>query len=256
MFNGARRLRFQGLELVVLERTAEHREELARCHEDLLRLATLSRGWGLEALPHMRKAFKIEPFYRATSLVLVFEAGRLCGTAGVDTGFSDAPPGSSMIHLCSVNLLAPLKHGGLAGVFMLLLRDELLAGLPPEQPIYFTSISQSPLVYRLLARLAHVYPNGEELPPGDVRHVARAVAAKYDPGMHLDEEGLILRNECAFFYKEVPYVADRRINTLFDAKLDMALGDVFVNVGKTRVGAAQAAIDRFRGRLEPMMEAA
>jgi hypothetical protein len=256
MFEGARQLRFQGLDLVILGNAAEHRAELSGYHDDLLRLATLARGWELDAVPHMRRVFKLEPFYRATSMVLIFNHGQLCGTAGVDTDFAAAVPGSAIVHLCSLNLLEALKHSGVVGVFMLLLRDELLASLPPRQPVYFTSISQSPLVYRLLARLGHVYPNDGETPPEDVRQAARAVTSKYDPGMELDEDGLVLRGECAFFYKNVPYVADRRINALFDARLDMALGDVFVNVGKTRVDAARDAIDRYRRRIEPMMEAA
>lgn len=255
MFDGARRLRFQDLDLVILGNAADHRAELDRYHDDLLRLATLARGWDLDAVPHMRRVFKIDPFYRATSMVLIFRRGRLCGTAGVDTDFAAAVPGSAIVHLCSLNLLDTLKHSGVVGVFMLLLEDYLLAALPSRQPVYFTSISQSPLVYRLLARLGHVYPNDDEAPPADVRRVARAVVARYDPGMALNEEGLILRGECAFFYKRVPYVADRRINALFDTRLDIAGGDVFVNVGKTDAGAARDAIDRYRRRIEPMMEA-
>ncbi|MER9680388.1 hypothetical protein NKJ23_13795 [Mesorhizobium sp. M0184] len=255
MFNGARRLRFQGLDLVVLPRAGEHRSQLDAQRDALLKLATLARGWGSEEVPRMREVFKLEPFHRATSLVLVFDQGRLCGTGGVDANFAECPPDVTILHLCSLNLLDEQKRTGLAALFMLLLGEELLAPLPAHRPVYFTSISQSPLVYRLLTRLAKVYPDGRSTPPDDVREVARVVAARYDPHIPLDADRLVLRNECDFFYRQVPYVADSRVNALFDSELDIAAGDVFVNVGKTDAGSARAAVERYRGRFPKMPEA-
>lgn len=256
MFESARRLRFQGYEIVVLASTREYRNELAELHEDLLSLATFARGWGPEALPRMRQVFKIEPFYRATSLVLVFDGPRLSGTAGVDNDFAAQRGDAAIFHLCSVNLLDPLKKTGLPALFILLLADELLCRLTPDQPVYFTSISQSPQVYRLLGRLAKVYPDGGTAPPADVREIARIVAAKYDPHVEFDAERLVLRNECDFFYKELPYVADASLNALFDRELNLRGGDVFLSVAKCRAGEAGAAAERYRRRLSTTMEAA
>jgi hypothetical protein len=256
MFDGARRIRFRGLDLVVLKSASNHRAQLARYRDDLIRLATYARGWGPEAVGPMGETFKIEPFFRATSLVLVFDRGRLCGTAGVDSDFSMQQHDGAIFHLCSVNLLEDLRHNGLTAFFILLLVDELLTALPASQTVYLTSISQSPQVYRLLSRLAHVFPDGRQSPPADVRHVARAVAARYDPHITLDEDRLILRNECAFFYRDFPTVADADVNALFAAELDVAAGDVFVNVGKTKAAAARRAAERYRTRIHRSAEAA
>lgn len=254
MFSGAERLRFLGFELVILKSTRPYRGDLAACREELLRLATFARGWGPEEVPRMREVFKVEPFYMATSLVLVFDRDRLCGTAGVDTDFQGGPIGPNIIHLCSVNLLDPLKHSGLAALLLVLLADHLISPLPREEAVYFTSISQSPLVYRLLARLADIHPNGRESAPPDVQDVARTVVAKYDPHISLEGDNLILRKECAFFYKRLPYVADPRVNHLFDSRLDIQRGDVFVNVGKSDVATAVSVIERYRRRVAAMME--
>ena len=87
-----------------------------------------------------------------------------------------------------------------------------------------------------------------------MREVARVVAARYDPHIPLDAARLVLRNECDFFYRQVPYVADSQINALFDSELDIAGGDVFVNVGKTDAASARAAVERYRSRVSAMME--
>lgn len=254
MFSGAERLRFHGFELVLLKRARAYRGELAACREELLRLATCARGWGLEEVPRMREVFKVEPFYMATSLVLVFDRDRLCGTAGVDMDFRRGPTGPNIVHLCSVNLLDPLKHSGIAALLLVLLADHLLSSLPQDEAVYFTSISQSPLVYRLLGRLCDLHPNGRETAPPDVQDVARAVVAKYDSHIPLDADNLILRKECAFFYKRLPYVADPRVNRLFDSRLDIQRGDVFVNVGKSDVATAVSAIDPYRRRVAALTE--
>lgn len=256
MFNGAPRLRFHGCDVIVLTNTSDYRDQLDSCREDLLRLATFARGWGPEELPRMREVFKIEPFYRATSLALVFRDGRLCGTAGVDTDFGLGSETPAILHLCSVNLLDQLKNSGFPALFMLLLSDALLERLAPGQAVYFTSISQSPLVYRMLSRLARVFPDGRQRPPADVRNVARIVAAKYDPDVPLDADRLVLLGECDFFYRQLPLVADARINALFDAELDISRGDVFVNVGKTSVAAARAVAEKYRHRVATIVEQA
>jgi hypothetical protein len=255
IFKGAERLRFHGVDLVVLKNARDYRDELIACHEQLLRLATFSRGWGEAEIPRMREVFKIEPFYRATSLVLAFDRDQMCGTAGVDADFANGSGEPPILHLCSVNLLPALRNSGVTALLFVLLADHLLTPMPAGGNVYFTSISQSPLVYRLLARLGDVHPNGRDKAPADVQRVARTVVAKYDAHIPLDAENLILRNECEFFYKKVPYVADQQINAMFNTKLNISGGDVFVNVGKSKVADTISFIDRYRKRVTEMLEA-
>ena len=248
MFEGAEKLRFQDFELVVLRDTKPFRKDLKALEGELLELASYARGWEQKDLPRMRAVFKFEPFYLATSLVLVFQNTRLYGTAGVDVDFEVAPGQGHILHLCSVNLRKPLRNSALMARLFVLLADHILAKIPADHEIYFTSISQSPAVYSLISKIARLYPNGEEVPPDNVKDVARRVVAKYDPHLTLETDTLILRNECDFFYKDVPYVSDPKINGLFDRMLDIAAGDVFVNVAKSTVQRAVSKIDRYRNR--------
>ncbi len=255
MFAQAPRHRFHTKDLVILERTADHRADLAALEEELLQLATFARGWGADQLDHMRAHFKIEPFYNATSMVLVFEDGRLIGTAGVDTTVPSPLEQGHILHLCSVNFHPSLQGSSLVALLVILLADHVLRRLPADDQVYFTSISQSPLVYSLMAKLAPVFPDGQTLPPEDVVQVAQAVVDKYDPHLPLEPETLTLRSECDFFYRDLPVVADARINTLFRSLLDVPAGDVFVNVARCSVREVLARIERYRGRLAaPRME--
>ncbi|OIQ31591.1 MAG: hypothetical protein BM562_06990 [Alphaproteobacteria bacterium MedPE-SWcel] len=241
-------MRFQDHALVVLDRTDRYRAELAALEPDLLRLATFARGWNETHLGHMRRHFKIEPFYNASAMVLIFRGAELVGTAGVDTTLSDRPAGVQLLHLCSVNFMPDLRNSGLVALLLVLLADHGLVGQPGSDQVYFTSISQSPLVYSLMSRIAPVHPDGKTSPPGDVVAVARQVVAKYDPHLALDPRNLTLRGECDFFYREMPYVADKAVNALFDSMLDVPAGDVFVNVARSTVADALGRIDRYRRR--------
>ncbi len=253
MFDGAEHMRFLSNDLVILHDARCHQDDLKALEGDLLRLATFARGWDIDILVQMQEVFKVDPFYNATSLVLVFCDGVLLGTAGVDADIAAGPEGGHIIHLCSVNLLSKLRTSGIVALLLVLLSDRILAKLPQHASLYFTSISQSPLVYSLIAKIARLYPDGATQPPPEVVEVARRVAAKYDGHLVLEPDALVLRNECAFFYKDVPYVADPKINRLFDQVLDIPAGDVFVNVGKTSVKEAAQTIERYRYRFQALV---
>lgn len=256
MFEPARRMTFLEHELVILERTDRHRGDLAALEPDLLRLATFARGWDETHLDHMRRHFKIEPFYNASAMVLIFRAGMLIGTAGVDTTVPSGRAGVHVLHLCSVNVMPELRNSGLMALLLVLLADHALVGRPARDTVYFTSISQSPLVYSLMSHLAPVHPDGIDHPPEEVVRIARQVVEKYDPHLPLDARTLTLRGECDFFYRSLPYVADARINALFDTILDVPAGDVFVNVAGTTVAGALGRVDRYRKRFSHLLKEA
>ncbi len=248
MFDEAQRHHFQGFDLVILHDARSHRSELESLESALLELATYARGWDAKMLPRMRAVFKLEPFYYATSLVLAFRDDMLLGTAGIDTDFDEDDGRGHIIHLCSVNLRASLRNGGLMALLLVLLADHVLAKIPAHDDVYFTSISQSPLVYSVISKIAPLHPDGRTRPPADIVKVAQTVAAKYDGHLALETDTLVLRNECDFFYRDLPRVANRKINDLFERMLDIPQGDVFVNVGKCSAAEAISRISRYRKR--------
>jgi hypothetical protein len=44
----------------------------------------------------------------------------------------------------------------------------------------------------------------------------------------------VLREECDFFHRRIPYSTDRAVNRLCDERLRYAAGDTFVLVGRAR----------------------
>lgn len=248
MFKGAERTKFKGFELVTLLSTQPYRSSLKVLEEQLLRLATTARGWGDSEVDHMRSVFKIEPFFEATAMVLVFRDGELVGTAGIDNSILSDRPCHHIIHLCSVNFRPELQRNGLVALLLIKLADHVLQHIPDNHFVSFTSISQSPLVYSIMSKLARTYP-GRDHPPKSVIETAERVARKYDGHLTLEPQTLTLRNECDFFYKHVPYVADQKINQLFDEVLKISNGDVFVNVAVSKVALVLRKIERFRARI-------
>ncbi|AXS41682.1 hypothetical protein [Breoghania sp. L-A4] len=252
MFTGAERIPFRRYELVILRDAKAYRNELRALEDEILTIATLSRGWDGSHVARMRAIFKISPLYLATALALVFEDGVFKGIAGCDTDF-DCGPGSgingTIVHLCSMNFSRDIQGTGLLSFLFLALLEQI-SGLVARHgdTVYVTSISQSPLVYSMLGKLAHVYPNARDIPPPDVIRVARAVVDKYDPDVTFEPENLILRNECDFFYNPLPQAPDRRINDFVRSKLDIAAGDVFVPVGRSSAARLNAYGARFRAR--------
>ncbi|MTJ82370.1 MAG: hypothetical protein F8N37_15365 [Telmatospirillum sp.] len=248
MLDGAEKLRFHDCDLYLLRNARQFPDDMRRLEPDLLRLATLARGWGPDKLDHMRQVFKIDPFYNATAMALVFNGDNLVGTAGVDTDFDAGRNDRHIVHLCSVNMDRSLRNSGLIAQLFVILADQVLASLPPGDEVFFTSISQSPLVYSIMSKIAPLHPDGRSRPPAPIVDVAGRVVAKYDPHLELEPDTLVLRRECDFFYRDVPYVSDTRINALFDSLLDIAAGDVFVNVGRTDVAGALSKIGRYQKR--------
>lgn len=248
MFHGAERLTYRDHEIVVLVDAARWRDELEGLEETILGIATRSRGWGDDQLPRMRAIFKIYPLYLATSLALIFRGKRLVGIAGCDTDFAPVG-GGRIVHLCAMNFLPEIQRNGVLALLMLVMIERVLSRLPSgDGTLYFTSISQSPLVYALLAKISHLYPNWSEVPPPDVIEAGTAVVAKYDADVAFEPERLILRGECDFFYRDLPDAPDARINAFVRNELDIGAGDVFVPVGRSSRHQLEAYARRFAER--------
>jgi hypothetical protein len=97
-----------------------------------------------------------------------------------------------------------------------------------------------------MSRIADIFPSPDrEVPEPDEIAVARQVVARFDPHLAL-EDGFILRNECEFRYRRIPYSLDRRLNRFCDRKLRYDQGDVFVVVGRVNAGKLEA----FRRQVE------
>jgi hypothetical protein len=54
----------------------------------------------------------------------------------------------------------------------------------------------------------------------------------------------VLRNECLFGYRTIPYSTDSRVNAYCDGRLRYQEGDTFLLVGRARPEAVQAFIER------------
>jgi hypothetical protein len=229
-----------------------HPELLEPLREDVLAIAARSRGWyGPEPLERFRQVFKIEPLFAADGLALVWRRGRLVGLAGmvhsmpVDDGV--------ILHLCSLGLLPEAQNRGIMPTLFGLLWDVMLE-LPTVREhyragrAYLTAITQSPYIMAFLANVSDLYPApGVDTPAPDLVEVARRVVDRFDPHIPFDPESFILRNECEFFYRNIPYSANRTINDFCDSRLRYGDGDTFVLVGRARpqaVGRMLAAAER------------
>jgi hypothetical protein len=113
----------------------------------------------------------------------------------------------------------------------------------------------------MLSRLFDLYPSPKYSVPQDIGNIARAVVERFDEELELDEKNLVLKNECKFFYRRVPYSPNRTLNSFCDQNLQYDQGDVFVLVGRvipenveqyvTSISVAHAELFlRFRSALE------
>lgn len=217
----------------------QSRELLDGLREEVLEIAFRSRGWeGAEQREHFRRCFKLGPLYEARALGLIRRAGALVGLAGSVNDWQVAQ--GSIVHLCSLGLLPEVQSRGILPVLMALLwkvtleepraREDLARGR-----LFTTAITQSPYILWFLSRIAEICPGPERPQPaaGELA-IARAVVARFDPHLALEEEHLILRGECEFRYRRTPYSPDRRLNRFCDRHLRSDEGDVFVVVGRIR----------------------
>jgi hypothetical protein len=103
---------------------------------------------------------------------------------------------------------------------------------------YLTAITQSPFIMAFLAGVSDLYPMpGRDGPDPDLVAVAETVVDRFDPHVAFDRGTFILRNECEFFYRHIPYSANSRINEFCDQRLRYAEGDTFAAVGRVRANA-------------------
>ncbi len=242
---------------VVPEECRRYPHLLEEIKEQVLDVATRSRGWDdMSSLQHMRAHFKLGPLYHANSLVLIRRAGKLVGLAGTVNDWH--VPQGSIVHLCSLGLLPEAQRRGFLPVLL-----AILWGVTLQNPrcyedfqndrVFATAITQSPYLYALFHRLFALYPSPErEIVPEAIRQIGKAVVDRFDADLTLDEERLILRDECKFFYRRTPYSSDRKLNAFCDRALRYAQGDVFVLVGKA-VSAQVAQYNRVVAGMHPQL---
>jgi hypothetical protein len=205
--------------------------------EEVLRVAARSRGWDAPGdLDFFRRSFKLGPLYEAQALALVRRQGCLVGLAG---SVNDWPvEEGSIVHLCSLGLLPEIQARGILPVLMSLLwtvtlRNPAVARDHQSGRLFTTAITQSPFILWFMARVADLFPSPErEATEPDRVRVARQVVARFDPHLPLDERTFVLRGECEFRYRRIPYSRDRRLNRFCDRRLRYDDGDVFVVVGQ------------------------
>ena len=227
-----------------------HPQLLDSMREEVFQVAVRSRGWDDEqSLAFFRGNFKIGPLYEANSAVLIRANGTLVGLGGAVNNwhFRD----KTIIHLCSLGLLPGVQSRGLLQAIVALLwfsslqDDELRKNLERGR-VYISSITQSPYILAFLNRLFDVYPSPyrTSAPDQDMVEVARQVVARFDAEVPFDPESFILRNECNYFFKRLPYSSDRQINEFCDRCLRYDEGDVFVIVGRIVPDKVNRYVDR------------
>ena len=230
-------LSHQGFEIeVVPEGCRRYPELLESIQEQVLRIATFSRGWDEQSLDHMRTYFKLGPLYEANSLVLIKKNDTLVGLVGSVNDWR--VDGRSLIHLCSLGLLPSAQRRGFLPVLLGILwtitlrRPEINEDFRQGRS-YISAITQSPYLYAALHKLFDLYPSPDHpFVPAEVRGLARAVVNRFDEELQLEEETLTLRNECRFFYQKTPYSTSRELNLFCDQNLNYRNGDVFVLIGR------------------------
>jgi hypothetical protein len=237
---------------IVEEGARRHCDCLHGLHEEVLRIAALSRGWDdPQALEFFRQHFKIGPLYEANALALVYQDDRLVGLAGTVNDW--AIPEGSIVHLCSLGLLPQVQRRGFLPAFMSLLwlgtlRDPTVSANLRRGRLFTTAITQSPYIIGLMQRIAEVYPCPDRaVPRPEEQAIARAVLARFDPEIPFDDTGFILREECLFRYRKLPLSLDRRLTQFCTQRLRIDSGDVFMVVGTVRPEKLTAYIERQRG---------
>lgn len=240
-------IRYQDFDFELIPDSAnEFSASLEEIRESVLIIAAHSRGWQEpEEIDRFRKVFKLEPLYAANGLVLIWRKRRLVGIVGATY---DLPAEDSVIlHVGSLGLLPEAQqHGFLPTLFSLLWelvqQNYVMRHYIGDGKAYLTAITQSPFIMSFLASVSDLYPlPGRGAPPEDYVPVAEQVVKRFDPHIPLDRETFILRDEAQFFYRRIPYCAEKRINEFCDSQLRYARGDTFVLVGRVRA----AAVDHF-----------
>jgi hypothetical protein len=237
---------------LVPDSASEFGDSLEALRESVLVIAARSRGWdGPGELARFREVFKLEPLYAANALVLIWREGTLVGIVGITY---DLPVEDGVIlHVGSLGLLPEAQNRGFLPTLFSLLWEVVRHNDGMRQSIdagrgYLTAITQSPFIMSFLGTVSDLYPlPGRAAPAPDYVQVAERVVERFDPHIPLDRETFILRNEAAFFYKQIPYSTDARINEFCDSKLRYAEGDTFVTVGRVRAKAINQFVKIIEG---------
>jgi hypothetical protein len=237
---------------IVPEKCREYPELLNEIRNRVVQVATRSRGWDdPETLEHMNANFKLGPLYEANTLVLIRSRRELVGLVGLvdDWQTSDG----AILHLCSLGFLPNAQGRGflpvlLSTVWPFVLHRHSVHQNVLEGRVFLTAITQSPYLYAMLHGISALYPAPNTVIPPAIRRVARAVVHRFDDHLELEENSLILRNECQFFYKKIPYSANRSLNAFCDSQLRYDQGDVFVLVGRV----VPERVTRYMHRVEQL----
>lgn len=229
---------YQGFDFeLVPEQAGSDPDAIARLSPSVLHIAACSRGWTTPAeIAELSLTFKLQGLLDADALALVWREGRLVGVAGMV--YRLPLERGAIVHLCSVGFLPEAQNRGFMPTLFGLLWEVIsrlprLAGPYRSGEVYLTAITQSPYLMGFLAAVSELQP-APGRPPPDARtlEVARVVHERFDPEIELDRRTLVLREECEFFYRKVPYGTSREINQFCDSRLRYAAGDTFLAVGR------------------------
>lgn len=253
-FLGADVIRYKELEFELVPSGAcLQADRIERICEQVIYVAARSRGWNdIASLNFFRQKFKLGPLFEAQALALVRRNDQLVGLAGSVNDWR--VPEGAIIHLCSLGLLPEVQAQGVLPVLMYLLwkatiKSQNISQLLSKECLFTSAITQSPYIFWFMSQIADVYPSLERNPPGRKElGVAIRVAQRFDAHLSLEHGSFILRNECEFRYKRLPYSPNRQINRFCDEELRYDQGDVFVLVG--RVNADK--INNFCHRVEQL----
>lgn len=197
--------------------------------EDAIRLVANARGWSKPSeIEEMRKTYKFNPFLVANMICIAHKKGEVCGL--VTFRYFDVD-GEPVMHI-SNSSMTPELQGKSAMTYMAFAglakaRSRLGDNAPPRQ--WVTLITQSPVVYGIFSSRGQIYPPIDGSPiPDDAKKVGSFIANEFVPTVQFDPETFILRNECQFFYSDIPRWKDERVNRWFDTNLRYNEGDTIV----------------------------
>lgn len=204
--------------------------------EPVIRLIAAARGWhDEEPIDKMRQSYKFTPFLNADMICIAHAEGQILGLCTFRYFDLDGEP---IMHL-SNSTMSPVVQGKNAMTYMAFAglakaRSRLGERAPGHQ--WVTLITQNPVVYGIFSSRGDIYPPIDGRPiPDDAKKVGSFIAKTFVPTVEFDPETFILRNECQFFYSEIPRWRDQRVNKWFDDNLRYYEGDTILMVVKMNI---------------------
>ncbi|RKH56235.1 hypothetical protein [Corallococcus llansteffanensis] len=198
--------------------------------EDAVRLVAAARGWETpQDVAQLAAHYKFAPLLKADLICVAREGLRVLGLC---TYRFLSGGGARLLHTSNSSMLPELQGKGIMTHIMYAALSRFMRRFP-EGPHYLTLITQSPVVYGAMHARGQLYPALDGSPaPGNIQEIGRFLAHEFNPGLTFDEERFVIRNECQFFYKQVPRYRDPKVNTFVDGLLRYREGDVMVLVLK------------------------